>query len=475
MSENPFDFTINYAEASDEIQSTPPENVIYLPNNRFDRLVMDVDAENLDVAERIKKLKEGFNGLENPTSAEKNQYFREMDIFIERATRKNALSEMEKRVEKLLNQVESTPNGGKLAETFVMDARSVQVLPRKFIIEAMTQGAFLVENKTTILISSRGAGKTTFFGEMIAACVKGGHFYGDFFNVPEPMDVLYVMCEGDQQDIREKTDIIDPEINYKILDATTLSIEELAETLKYLILNNGIKVIAFDSASIHAQRNTAKINDLNEVSKYLGHLIPLSKLGASIVISWHATNKDDNAKTARGASSIEDDAANIFLLTPVEGENGKTGTRLSNTKFRHNKKVPVEYFELDDAGKIRISPELREYVSQREAMPQGTIGAEISAEKRKNLSDMRIKEILFAWNQLIRKGVANINYDMLASCSNSFVGHDGLGNGVKLRKFIKNNQLDFSAKKVGSEFHVFFEDSFELIDIEKYLATRSSY
>ena len=247
--------------------------------------------------------------------------------------------------------------------SYLVNLKNVEIVPRNHIVDN-----FLTSKMITLLSAPRGTGKTTFIAEFATALETCGTFFGDKFTVKQKQKVLIVLSEGDAQDIKEKTVLINENIEPLILFTKQMGLDrvKILETIEYAIKVHGITVVLYDSFSLMSSRETKDANATNDAIQMMDYygLNLTSKYDVAVVFTMHVTNKFEknpkSAPTTRGASANEDLPAYVYILTPVLNDDDVTvGTKLWHTKQRYGEREKSEYFELDESGKTIISHKAR--------------------------------------------------------------------------------------------------------------------
>ena len=248
-------------------------------------------------------------------------------------------------------------------DTYLVNLKDVEIIPRNHIVDN-----FLTSKMITLLSAPRGTGKTTFVAEFAHALETGGKFFGGKFKVREKQKVLIVLSEGDAQDIKEKTVLLDEAIEPLILFTKQPGLDKMKilATIEHAITRHGVSVVLYDSFSLMSSREVGDANATNDAIKMMDDygLSLTSKYDVAVVFTMHVTNKVEknpkSAPTTRGASSNEDLPAYVYVLTPVLNDDDVTvGTKLWHTKKRYGEFEKSEYFELDEDGKTVISQKAR--------------------------------------------------------------------------------------------------------------------
>jgi len=218
-------------------------------------------------------------------------------------------------------------------------SKDVKIIERDHLIPG-----FLTKGKITLLGAQTGTGKTTFVGDFVIALMTAGSFFGGAFHVKHPTVPLVVICEGDEQDIVEKTKPINPDINYPILNVFGKESLDILGIIQDAIINEGVEVVIFDSFTIMASRSGGDANNNNEAQKVMDtYALATASLGVTVVLTMHVSNKSDNGRTLRGASGYEDTPSYIYIMNRVaDKDENRVGTVLLNTKSRYgNMREPI--------------------------------------------------------------------------------------------------------------------------------------
>jgi len=231
---------------------------------------------------------------------------------------------------------------------------SIPVLPGSFAsgvvecfnfmeMEIPEKRAFLhpwIKEQTIVLISGwRGTGKSWFILSALDAITKGKPFGP--WEVLEPAPCLFIDGEMVAKDIQERLRSLFPPDEVRLADffiyseshagslgirRANLRIKEWRDDVKKYVLDNGVKIVAFDNISSLAPGMDENVKkEWDEINQWL---LELRFCGVTPILAHHA----GKGGSQRGTSGREDNIDISIQLVPPDDYSAEEGARFV-TKF----------------------------------------------------------------------------------------------------------------------------------------------